>query len=365
MKTKVYYNIDELPENYSDIFDVAAKQSVFLSKFWFDNFIENVVKKDMASYAIIAVEDDVNNEARALMLVLFHTEQKGVFTSKKLSGMGNYYTSLFGPILDYSGDNIEELCENLIAGILQLDLKFDITDLSPLEYNGIVYKALNHAFKKRGWITQEYFCFGNWFLPSEKLSIDDYIANRPSKLRNTLRRKKKKFDKEPDAHLEIITETENIEKAIDAFQCVYEKSWKNPEPYKEFLPGLITACANNKVLRLGIAWIGNKPAAVQLWIVANGTASIFKLAYDPEFNRLSVGSLLTLALMEHVLEKDKVKNVDYLTGDDKYKQDWMSDRRERFGIIAFNSRSVIGLLSAVTNIIGRSIKHFIARFIDH
>jgi len=41
-----------------------------------------------------------------------------------------------------------------------------------------------------------------------------------------------------------------------------------------------------------------------------------------------------------------VHEIDYLTGDDTYKKDWMSHRRERWGIIAFNPRTPRGLLGA-------------------
>jgi len=358
MKTKIHHNISTLPESYSGIFAVAAKQSIFFSRPWFDNFIETVVKKDMQPYTITAIEDGERDEPRALFLTQLSIEKKGPFTRNKLCSLSNYYTSLFGPILDYQETNIGELCEKLIEGLLQQNPKLDIIDLNPLEVDAPVHKALKTAFKKKGWITQEYFCFGNWFLPSEGLNIDDYIASRPSKLRNTLKRKKKKFDKEPGSRIEIITNINNMQEALEAFQSVYEKSWKEPEPYTEFLPGLVETLAKNGLLRLGVAWINDKPAAAQLWIVNDCTASIFKLAYDPEFNKLSVGSLLTLTLMEHVLEKDKVKEVDYLTGDDKYKQDWMSHRRERFGLIAFNPHSAAGLLTAAKNIIGHTIKSF-------
>ena len=43
--------------------------------------------------------------------------------------------------------------------------------------------------------------------------------------------------------------------------------------------------------------------------------------------------------MQHVIDTDHVEEVDYLTGDDAYKQDWMSHRRERIGLVAFNPRT--------------------------
>jgi hypothetical protein len=34
--------------------------------------------------------------------------------------------------------------------------------------------------------------------------------------------------------------------------------------------------------------------------------------------------------MEYVIDTDRVEEIDFLTGNDAYKQDWMSERRERF-----------------------------------
>ncbi len=34
--------------------------------------------------------------------------------------------------------------------------------------------------------------------------------------------------------------------------------------------------------------------------------------------------------MEYVIDTDGVNEIDFLTGNDAYKQDWMSERRERF-----------------------------------
>jgi len=41
--------------------------------------------------------------------------------------------------------------------------------------------------------------------------------------------------------------------------------------------------------------------------------------------------VLTAALMQHALDVDRVQTVDYLIGDDAYKREWMSHRREPAG----------------------------------
>ena len=48
--------------------------------------------------------------------------------------------------------------------------------------------------------------------------------------------------------------------------------------------------------------------------------------------------------MKHVIDVDRVSTVDYLSGDDPYKKDWMSHRQERWALVGYNRRTVRGNL---------------------
>ncbi len=54
-----------------------------------------------------------------------------------------------------------------------------------------------------------------------------------------------------------------------------------------------------------------------------------------------------MKLMENALDVDRVSVVDYLCGDDDYKRDWMSARRERWGLRASPWLSLVGLTEVV------------------
>ena len=62
-------------------------------------------------------------------------------------------------------------------------------------------------------------------------------------------------------------------------------------------------------------------------------ASIFRLAYDEAWKRYSPGSILTAYLMQYVIDIDKVEEIGFLTGNEAYKQDWMSERRQRWRLV--------------------------------
>lgn len=67
-------------------------------------------------------------------------------------------------------------------------------------------------------------------------------------------------------------------------------------------------------LRLGIAMPGDRPVAAQYWLVEGDRATIHKPAYAASARALSPGTVPTAAI------------VDFGTGDDPYKADWMDQR---------------------------------------
>ena len=62
------------------------------------------------------------------------------------------------------------------------------------------------------------------------------------------------------------------------------------------------------------------------------------------------------ALLEHVLDRDGVHKIDYLIGDDEYKQGWMNRRQERGGLLAGRLTHPMGLSLIALEFLKRRIK---------
>ncbi|HOB15148.1 MAG TPA: GNAT family N-acetyltransferase, partial [Novosphingobium sp.] len=92
-------------------------------------------------------------------------------------------------------------------------------------------------------------------------------------------------------------------------------------------------------LRMAIARADGAAVAAQFWTVEHGTAFIHKLAHTEASKPLSPGTTLSAALFEQVIDRDKVSLVDFGTGNDGYKRDWMEQVRPRFRIEAFRPES--------------------------
>ena len=81
-------------------------------------------------------------------------------------------------------------------------------------------------------------------------------------------------------------------------------------------------------------------AAAALGPVENGVAYIHKLAHLEQMKHLSAGTTLSAALFKHSIDIDRVDLIDFGTGSDRYKADWMEQVRPRFRLDCLDSRQL-------------------------
>lgn len=340
-----FSRIEEFTEAQYDLSEYAANGNIELSIDWFDLLQRTVYPNDKGVRYYFTAEENHPSQILPLRLT-----RKGRI--RIVESLSNYYTSLYSPLLTAAGDVY--LLRRLLAAAAKDHDDAHVMYFSPMDPESAIFKNLMSEIRATGWIPFQFFCFGNWFLEI-KDNWEGYLSRRSGNLRSAVKRRNKEF-KAAGGTLEIATTPEAVEAAIVAFQEVYSASWKTPEPYADFVPSLIRLLSTKRMLRLGIARLHEKPIAAQLWIVARDKASIYKLAYHQAYSSLSPGTVLTAHLMQHVIEQDHVKEVDFLIGDDKYKRIWMSNRRERWGIVAYNPRTFIGCALFAKEILGRMAK---------
>jgi CelD/BcsL family acetyltransferase involved in cellulose biosynthesis len=351
LNVKTYQSIHDLPPEAIRLFEDNARHNVEFSASWFDNLQQTVFTDSPGVRHYVAEFDGLPSA-----ILPFRLTRQGPI--RQIESLSNYYTSLYSPIL-----SPECTALDLIPLLQQANRDHaggaHVMRFFPMDPDSSAYEALLAALRTIGWIPFRYFCFGNWFLKVED-NWAEYLKKRSGPLRSTIKRMTKKFGSEGGT-FEIITDPALAEPAISVFKDVYALSWKKPEPYPDFIPGLIRWLAARGELRLGIARLAGRPIAAQLWIISHGKASIFKLAYDEAFSVFSPGTLLTAHLMEHAIDHDGVQEVDYLIGDDEYKQSWMSHRRERWGIVAYNPHTLLGAALFLREAIGRALRHVLHR----
>jgi len=323
----------------------AQPSEFFYTCAWFSNLAQHGIEAN-AGLLLILVRDP--NAGSALCLPLQQTTQG-------LTGLSNYYSSLFGPVVWGQPPPPDTAPWRTLAQHLrQRQPREPVLTLSPMDTESPSYRGLRAALRQAGYAVDHYRCFGNWYVRVAGQRFADYAPTLPSALRNSIARGQRRLTRQGDWNVRIQSQPDDaLEAAIAAFVQVYQQSWKQAEPHPEFVPQLIRTAAAQGWLRLGTLTLQGRAIAAQLWLVKDGKASIYKLAYVEGFARYSAGSILTHHLMQHALDVDQVHEVDYLTGDDAYKRDWMRERRERRGIVAFDLRTTKGLWAAGWHFCGK------------
>jgi len=340
--TRGHRSIREVLASHGTLFEDTKVQCPEFSAEWFENLEQTVFAGDPG---IRYYTSSFSDAPKAILPV--RLTGKGAIRS--VEALGNYYTSLYAPVLAPDATALDLI--PLIEAATGDHGGAHMMRFGPMDPDSVVYPTLLTALRSSGWVPFRFFCFGNWYLKVD-YSWKTYLEQRNGPIRNIIKRKGRKFAA-AGGTLEIVTAPGDVERAVEAFIAVYSHSWKKPEPYPQFVPGLIRWLAAKGWLRLGIARLEGLPVAGQIWIVAHGKASIFKMAYDDAFSDYASGTLLTAHLMEHAIDRDRVREIDYLIGDDPYKKSWMSHRRERWGILAFNPRTAGGLALLATEAMRR------------
>lgn len=244
--------------------------------------------------------------------IAFHRAARDLLT------LSNWYTFRVRPIVSPDAD----------AEALLLALASDLAGEAPrISLAGLpdedgTASSVEKAFRQAGWAVFRSVCDTNHILKAGDRSYADYIESRPGQLRTTLKRKAGKVQVTIESHFDPASWA--------AYEAVYAQSWKPEEGSPAFLRRFAEAEGAAGRLRLGVARHEGEPVAAQFWTVEAGTAFIHKLAHTEASKPLSPGTTLSAALFEQVIDRDKVELVDFGTGDDPYKRDWMEQVRPRF-----------------------------------
>ncbi len=309
---------------------------------WFGLLYRYVLKDDFEAKTIV-VSTSTGVPLSVAPLAVSKTPRLP-FGIRKLRSMSNYYTSAFD-LIPLQQEVAPGAVQELVSCLARMGSDTDYIELEPVVRDDTLFGRACAAFGQQGYFSVPYRRFANWFHNVEDQTFDEYLQSRESSLRNTYLRKEKRLQKR-GYELRIASRPSEVEAAIAEYNEVYSRSWKIAESHPRFIKEVCRLFAERGWLRLGVLRVDGAPVAAQIWFVKDGIASIFKLSYKEQFKALSAGTILSMALLRHVIDIDKVVKIDYLTGDDAYKSQYMSQSREIWGLRAYRKSSLAGLFGA-------------------
>jgi hypothetical protein len=332
----LYTNPDfrRLPTGPAALFARRAQDSFFALPAWYDL----MARHGVAPGTEIRLYTD-EHPGLGIGLLL---QTAGEGPERRLTSLVNAYGVEHGIACDPDAA-LESGLARIVSEIVAERPRWDCLTLTEFDPGEPGYGALVRALRHAGMLVECVFNTGTWYEDTAGLDFAGYLARRPGQLRNTYHRKRRSVVAGGRLKKAFFADATGIERAITDYETVYAASWKPPEGFPSFIPALIRLAAELGALRLGIYYIDGVPTAAQFWIVWNGRAVIYKLAHDERFADLSLGTLLTMEMLERVLTDDRPTQINFGRGDDHYKKLWLPKRRELWGITAANPRTLRGM----------------------
>ncbi len=335
VKGEYHVKLDRIAENSARALGRDRQASLFDRLDWF-----RLIHRHCAPHSrVLAVR--TRSEHSDCWLVLAHQDDEA------LVSLSNWYSFSFRPI--FTGAPSDETKLKLLTAAAQrLRDKAASIVLEPLPESD---RALvETSFRRAGWRVFSKVKTLNHTLDTDGMDFATYWAERPGALKSTVKRKAKKNI----VTLELFDRFDAD--AWAAYEEVYAQSWKPEEGHPEFLRALAEQEGAAGALRLGIARIEGRPVAAQMWTTDHGVANIHKLAHVEDSDKASPGTLLSYAMFEHAFDRDHVGTIDFGTGDDAYKRDWMNACRPLYRVEMYNLRRPATWFPALKTALSRLVK---------
>ena len=229
--------------------------------------------------------------------------------------LASWYTLAFRPV--YTGASA---AGNALLDAIAYALRPDVATIALDNVPAADAQRIAIAFRRAGWVCDLRPGSANWSIDVRGVDFATYWQRRPGQLRSTAKRKAAKTP------MAVAIFDRFDADAWSAYCDVYADSWKPEEGSLDFLRDMAEVEGAAGTLRLGIARIEGRAVAAQLWTVEHGRAIIHKLAHRRNVAELSPGTILSRAMFERIIDVDHVDTIDFGTGDDRYKADWMDTR---------------------------------------
>ncbi len=173
-------------------------------------------------------------------------------------------------------------------------------------------------------------------------SWDDYLAGLSRSRRETLRRKRRKFESQPGARVRVIDDPAELDAAFERLGELHRKRWQGrtaipgftSTAYRGFHRELMHALLPQNRLRLMALEVQGEAIAMLYGLRWRGVFSFFQGGFDPDQAALSPGDVIMAYAVEQAIAEGCTA-FDMLKGDHDYKRQFFKQTRHTAELRAF------------------------------
>ena len=330
------------------LLDTNTPNGLFTGAAWFRTVLAHAMPPGSTPLFLAAMRDD---QTMGLLALRQH--------GRTVDSLTTPYSCAFAPLFTAGLSQPDRIAA--CAALVQACAAWPVLRLDALNPNDKRIADLIAGARAVGLAVRPFNHFGNWHETVAGLTWADYFAKRPGPLRSTVRRKTAAAQRRATT-LSILRDSAGLDAAIAAYEDVYARSWKQVEPFPTFNAAMMRAFAPLGQLRLGLMRLEGHVVAAQIWLVAHGIATVVKLAHDEAYKADSPGTVLTAHMLRYLLDEEQIQEIDFGRGDDAYKRDWASQRRQKIGLLLINPYRPKGMALMGRQFLADAVRRISRRF---
>ena len=186
----------------------------------------------------------------------------------------------------------------------------------------------------------------HYYIPIDK-SWDEYYNSLSRKFRKNLRRAERSCSDLGTISLQQYTGNDLTEEHVEAIISVnryanYPRLYHS-QSEQDFLKELLI-CAP-QWLNVYLLCINDKPVAYEYGFLYNSCFEDWRAGFDTRIDpAISIGKFVALKITKKTFDQ-KLKEIDFMRGEEAYKQDWQPAKREFVNLRIFKTEHIIALAS--------------------
>ena len=350
-----------LNEEWNELLKNSKNDTVFLRWEWLYNWWQ-VYGKEPFSLFIILVRDN----GKLIGIAPFYIKRHlGFFREINFLGSNIVCSDYLDFILFKKKEKI--ILSSICFFLKQHKRAWDVLQLSDIpSISSSLYFIESFFIKYRKVINKKHT-----ICPYIKLDLpwDNIYNSYASILKNTIKRKIKRFEKKSDSGFVKIKQSKDLESCFSEFLRLNKLSLKkrgirSPFYKKDFLAFhkkiIWELFGKGKVKLYFLKKEGEYIAGIYI-LVHESKYYYYQSGFDPAYEKDSPGTLLFHYCIKAAHE-NSANEFDFLQGDESYKSNWTEDGRTNVKIIIYNNTTK-GLLTACSNHLRAKTKEQCKKFI--
>lgn len=221
---------------------------------------------------------------------------------------------------------------------------WDVLLLREVPERARLMALLPAACRARGWALHTRHA-----LDSPYISIagdwESFLASRSRRFRKAIRQNRRRLHEAGAASFECARGPSAIDAVMPEVMQVAERSWSGARGSsiasprnRAFYERVFRELARSDDLRVWTLRLGGKLAAFEVHVTWGRMAAPLKVAYDPAFAELSVGSVLDAHALEAAFAGGEFERYDLLGKDEPWKMRWTDLVERHLEVFVFNRR---------------------------